>query len=133
MHLFICILCSIPFTCTSGLIQIAHCLDCCNFVVSFENDKIGVYLYNSETDEYFSYFNEKLPTSYHGTGDIYASSALGAIMRGLPVEKALSIAVDFTLECIKETAKDEDRRFYGVNFESALPFYIEKIKEALNA
>ena len=101
--------------------------------VSFENDKIGVYLYNSETDEYFSYFNEKLPTSYHGTGDIYASSALGAIMRGLPVEKALSIAVDFTLECIKETAKDEDRRFYGVNFESALPFYIEKIKEALNA
>ena len=101
--------------------------------VSFEDDKIGVYLYNSETDEYFSYFNEKLPTAYHGTGDIYASSALGAIMRGLPVEKALSIAVDFTLECMKETAKDENRRFYGVNFESALPFYIEKIKEALNA
>jgi pyridoxine kinase len=101
--------------------------------VSFEDDKIGVYLYNSEKDEYFSYFNEKLPVSYHGTGDIYASSALGAIMRGLPVETALSIAVDFTLECMKETAKDEDRRFYGVNFESALPFYIEKIKEALNA
>lgn len=101
--------------------------------ISFENDKIGVYLYNAEKDEYFSYFNEKLPTSYHGTGDIYASSALGAIMRGIPVEKALSIAVDFTLECMKETEKDENRRFYGVNFESALPFYINEIKAALEA
>ena len=55
------------------------------------------------------------------------------IMRGIPVEKALSIAVDFTLECMRETEKDENRRFYGVNFETALPFYIEKIKEALNA
>ena len=96
--------------------------------ISFEEDKIGVYYYDSTTDSYFSYFNEKLPTSYHGTGDIYASSALGAIMSGISIENSLSVAVDYTLECMKETAKDENRRFYGVNFESALPFYIEKIK-----
>ena len=99
--------------------------------VSFEADKIGVYYYDSEKDEYFSYFNEKLPTSFHGTGDIYASSALGAMMRGIPVEKSLEIAVDFTLECIKETVKDENHRFYGVNFELALPYYIELIKKNL--
>ncbi len=99
--------------------------------ISLEKDKIGVYYYDSENDEYFSYFNEKLPTSFHGTGDIYASSALGAMMRGISVEKSLEIAVDFTLECIKETMKDENHRFYGVNFELALPYYIELIKKNL--
>ncbi len=98
--------------------------------ISFECDKIGVYFYDSEKDKYFSYFNDKLPNSYHGTGDIYASSALGAIMRGIPIEKSLAIAVDYTLECMRETEKDENARFYGVNFETALPFYIKKINEA---
>lgn len=96
--------------------------------ISFKDDEIGVYYYDSTSDTYFSYFNEKLPTAYHGTGDIYASSALGAIMRGISIEDSLSIAVDFTLECMKYTEADECRRFYGVNFESAIPYYIEKIK-----
>ena len=94
-----------------------------------ENAEVGVYAYDSVEDRYFSYYNEKLPVSYHGTGDIFASSALGALMRGHSLESALRVAVDFTLECIKLTMKDEDRRFYGVNFEEALPYYIERLKE----
>ena len=97
--------------------------------ISFEENKIGVYYYDSTTDTYFSYFNEKLPVAYHGTGDIYASAALGAIMSGMDIPTALSVAVDYTLECMKKTESDPDRRFYGVNFESALPYYIEMIKK----
>lgn len=99
--------------------------------ISFSEDKIGVYAYNKESDSYFSYFNEKLPASFHGTGDIFASSVLGALMRGLSTEKSLKIAVDYTLECMKKTLADEHHRFYGVNFEEALPFYIESINKAL--
>jgi pyridoxine kinase len=99
--------------------------------ISFEEDKIGVYYYDSERDLYYSYFNEKLPVSFHGTGDIYASAALGAMMRGLSDEDSLSVAVDFTLECMKETMRDKDHRFYGVNFESALPYYIKLINKKL--
>lgn len=99
--------------------------------ISFSEDKIGVYYYDSTTDTYFKYFNEKLPTSYHGTGDTYASAALGAIMRGIPVQRALAIAVDFTLECMKKTEEDPTHRFYGVNFESALPYYIDLIEGEL--
>ncbi len=99
--------------------------------ISFEPDKIGVYYYDSEKDSYFSYFNEKLPVSFHGTGDIYASSALGAMMRGISIERSLAVAVDFTLECMKETMRDENHRFYGVNFELALPHYIELIKKEI--
>lgn len=97
--------------------------------ISFEEDKIGVYYYDSTTDSYFSYFNEKLPVAYHGTGDIYASATLGAVMSGMDIPTALSVAVDFTLECMKQTESDPERRFYGVNFESALPYYIKRITE----
>lgn len=97
--------------------------------VSFDPEKIGVYYYDSISDSYFSYYNDKMPVVYHGTGDIYASSAVGAIMRGHSVEASLSIAVDYTLECIKLTMADEDRRTYGVNFEQALPYYIDILNE----
>ncbi len=95
--------------------------------IGFEDDKIGVYYYDSEKDTYFSYYNEKLPVSFHGTGDIYASSALGAMMRGISTEDSLAIAVDYTLECMKQTLADENHRFYGVNFETALPYYINAV------
>lgn len=92
--------------------------------IDFKDGRIGVYSYDSEKNSYFSYFNEKLDASFHGTGDIFASAVLGAMMRGFSTERALAIAVDFTLECMKRTMADENHRFYGVNFEEALPYYI---------
>ena len=97
--------------------------------ISFNDSEIGVYYYDSTTDSYYKYFNEKLSKSYHGTGDVFASASLGAIMRGISIEKSLSIAVDYTLETMKKTALDPDSRFYGVNFEEALPYYIKRINE----
>ena len=96
--------------------------------ITFEESKLDVYSYDSTTDSYFSYYNDYMPVAYHGTGDIFASATVGAMMRGHSVESALAVAVDFTLECIKLTMADENRRTYGVNFEEALPFYIERLK-----
>ncbi|MBQ7363438.1 MAG: pyridoxamine kinase [Clostridia bacterium] len=96
--------------------------------IGFKEDEIGVYMYDSEKDSYYFYANEKLPASFHGTGDVYASATLGALMRGHSTENALRIAVDFTLECMRKTMQDENHRFYGVNFEEALPYYIELLK-----
>ncbi len=67
-----------------------------------------------------SYVNEKLPGSYHGTGDIFASAVTGAMARGRSLEQAQKLAVDFTLESMRKTMEDPERRFYGVNFEEAL-------------
>lgn len=99
--------------------------------IGFKDNEIGVYAYDKNEGTYYSYFNEKLPVNYHGTGDIYASATLGALMRGMSFYDSLSLAVDFTLECMKCTARDENRRFYGVNFEEALPFYISRIPALL--
>ena len=97
--------------------------------ITFDPTKLGVYAYDSTTDTYFSYYNDYMAVAYHGTGDIYASATVGALMRGHTVESALSVAVDFTLECIKRTMADDDRRFYGVNFEEALPYYIDRLNK----
>lgn len=97
--------------------------------ISLQEDRIGVYSYNSDTDTYFSYFNEKLPAAFHGTGDVYASATLGAMMRGFTTEESLAIAVDFTLLAMKKTLEDENHRFYGVNFEQALPYYIDRLNK----
>lgn len=95
--------------------------------VSFEGDKLGVMGLNSQTGEFYSYFNEKMPVMYHGTGDIFASTCVGALMRGLPLEESLSVAADYIVECIKFTENDENSRWYGVNFEEAIPFLIKRI------
>ena len=97
--------------------------------VMLESGKIGVYSYDSTTDEYFSYYNEHLPVAYHGTGDIFASATVGAMMRGCSISEALTVAVDYTLECIRLTMLDPERRTYGVNFEQALPYYIELLNK----
>ena len=96
--------------------------------IGFTPDTIGVYFYDAEKKSYYSYFNRKLPVSYHGTGDIFASAALGGYMRGLTTEEALSLAVDFTLECMEKTLQDENPRFYGVNFEEAIPMLVNRLE-----
>lgn len=50
---------------------------------------------------------------------MFASACVGALMNGKDLAGALKIAVDYTLECIRETQNDPDARWYGVNFESA--------------
>lgn len=94
--------------------------------ISFNEREIGFYAYDSRTEQYFWYYNERMPVSFHGTGDIFASAFTGAWTRGMRLCDALVLAVDYTLECIRETMRDEDRRFYGVNFESALPMLINR-------
>ena len=82
--------------------------------------------YDSATGEYFTYFNEKMPVSFHGTGDIFSSVVMGGLMRDLSLEDALKLAVDYTLECIRITNKDET--WYGVEFERAIPMLCERLK-----
>ncbi len=96
--------------------------------VSYEEGKIGVEMYDSEKDSFFSYFGEKLPAMFHGTGDIFSSAVVGAYSRGKSVEDALKVAVDYTAECIRLTLQDPDHRSYGVNFEEAIPFLVGKLK-----
>lgn len=97
--------------------------------ISFEPSMLGVMGYDSTTKEYFSYFNEKINVNFHGTGDVFASCCVGALMNGYNLEESLKIAAEFTLESIKKSIEDKDSRWYGVNFESAIPYLIKRIEK----
>lgn len=95
--------------------------------ISFEKDKLGVMSYDSESGEYFSYFRERIPESFHGTGDVFASTFLGALMRERSIGDSLKIATDFTVECIKATLGNPQERKYGVNFEEEIPYLVSRM------
>lgn len=85
--------------------------------ISYEADKTGVVVY--EKGEYSYYEHEFLPNSCHGTGDIYASAFVGALMRGKSAYEAAKIAADYVVCCIKATAEEENH-WYGAKFEPVL-------------
>lgn len=95
--------------------------------VSFDENKLGVMGYDGS--RYFSYFNDKAPMSYHGTGDIFSAAAVGGLMRGMTMEEALQLAVDYTLQCIRVTRSDPNATWYGVEFEKAIPLLCERLKD----
>ena len=95
--------------------------------VKYDDKTQGAVAYNSATGEYFEYYRENIPISYHGTGDVFSSALMGALTLGYPMEKALKIAVDYTVDCIKETVGD-DEHWYSVKFEKCIPSLIESLK-----
>lgn len=86
---------------------------------------IGILMYVDGKMDYYEH--EKLPNSCHGTGDVYASAFVGALMRGKSANEAARIAAEYAMECIKKTAK-LDNHWYGAAFELALPKLIEMLK-----
>ena len=95
--------------------------------VSFEEGKTGVMGYDKEKDEYHYYAHNKLAQSFHGTGDIFSSTCVGAMMNGLDWKDAVAVAADYTAECIRVTLEDPEKPWYGVNFEQAIPYLLKKI------
>lgn len=95
--------------------------------ISFDEEQLGAMAYDSITDKFIFYSNKKVSNYYHGTGDVFASTCFAALVRGKTFDEAVRLAVDFTLEAIIHTENDPNRRWYGVNFEEAIPFLINRL------
>lgn len=102
-------------------------LGCKNIIltgISYAPGRTGIVIF--ENGVYSYYEHELLSNSCHGTGDIYASSFVGALVRGNSAYRAAQIAADYTVECIRETAKLSNH-WYGAAFEPVLPKLIEAL------
>ncbi len=84
--------------------------------------KLGVLAYDAARERYYAYDNTCMPATFHGTGDVFSSVLTGGLTLGLGLYCAIDLAVDFTLEAIRATLADPDRRDYGVSFEHAIPY-----------
>ena len=102
-------------------------LGCKNVIftgVSYAPGKTGIVVL--ENGVYSYYEHDFLPNSCHGTGDIYASAFVGALVRGKSAYDAAKIAANYTVACIEATAQEENH-WYGAKFEPVLIKLIQSL------
>ncbi len=92
--------------------------------VSYRPGKTGVVVYTNHSYEYYEH--DLITDGCHGTGDVYASAFVGALMREHTAFESARIAADYTVSCIKYTQGDKDH-WYGVKFEPVLPELIQAL------
>lgn len=92
--------------------------------VSYNPGKTGVLVYENGKTEYYEH--DKISKGSHGTGDIYASAFVGALMNDKTVYEAAKIAADYTVKCIINTQGDKDH-WYGAKFEPVLRDLIDML------
>lgn len=82
----------------------------------------------SANDQVFVIENEKVGRSFFGTGDMFASSLLVAILAGYSLKEGVEIAATFIKMAIEVTDLTQDKRL-GPNYAGALPWLMNKSRE----
>lgn len=95
--------------------------------IAFGAGKNGVYGLDTVSGEYFAYENDHIDAAYHGTGDVFSSVSVGGIVRGLSYADAFALAADYTADTIRETLKNPDKPWYGVDFEATIPELVKML------
>jgi pyridoxine kinase len=95
--------------------------------VWFNEDKLGAAVYDAaeNTTEYV--FADRIEGYVHGTGDVFGSALLSALLNNFTLAEAVQIACDFVCKSIRITIELDQERRYGVAFERALPGFIERL------
>ena len=93
--------------------------------IAYQKEMTGVVVYDENGYQHF--IHPRIAKSYHGTGDVYASTFLGAYLSNNDLYKSTKIAADFVVEAIKNTIEDPSHN-YGVKFEPLLVDFISKNK-----
>ncbi len=92
--------------------------------VGYAPDKTGVVVREGSETRYYEH--RRIAKGCHGTGDVYASAFVGALMNGFTRYDAAVLAADYTVKCIEITQGDADH-WYGVKFELELPGFIRML------
>ena len=81
----------------------------------------------SSSDKTFVIENDRVERSFFGTGDMFASSLLAAILAGYSLKDSSQIAATFVKMAIKATDLTQDKRL-GPNYAGALSWLMKKVE-----
>ncbi len=96
--------------------------------VFFHDKHLGAATYDKNTGEISYAFSERVPGYYHGTGDVFGSALLSALMNDFSLQQAAEIAVRFTTASIQRTAEAKTDIRFGVNFEQSIPGFLKDLR-----
>ena len=74
----------------------------------------------TEGGAFFEVGNELLPYMLHGTGDLYCSCLLAAVMAGRTLKESVVFAGDFVHDAMLVSSQQPQFRDRGVSFETML-------------
>lgn len=114
------------------ILELAFTLDVENIVLtgtSLKDGSYGVTTYNRTENSINFCRTEKINGSYHGTGDIYASSLIAALLNNFSLFDAAKIAAEFTSKTILNTIDtiEPENLKSGMQFEAILPHLIKSL------
>ena len=73
--------------------------------------------------------SELLPYMLHGTGDLFASALLAAVMCGQEIADAVEFAGEFVCESMEITREQPNFELRGVSFETKLGLIAQLLQE----
>jgi pyridoxine kinase len=88
--------------------------------VFFDEDNLGAAGYDAATGQIDYFFAPRIEGYYHGTGDVFGSAMVAALLSGTTLARALELAVEFTTASIQRTKDSGADIRFGVNFEAGL-------------
>lgn len=97
--------------------------------VWFEEKHLGAACYDTKTDKMDIVLKKRFLGMFHGTGDVFASALTAALVKGKDLKKATQLAVKFTTDALKRTAKGYTDHQFGVDFERSLPMLIRTLRK----
>ncbi|MDR3262025.1 MAG: pyridoxamine kinase [Tannerella sp.] len=96
--------------------------------VFLDDRQLGAATYDAATGEIAYLLSGKIPGYYHGTGDVFGSALLAALLNGFDLTAATRIAVNFTVASIRRTFEAQTDIRFGVNFEQGVPEFLKELK-----
>jgi len=97
--------------------------------VNFRPGETGIALLRKGMEKPLYLFHQRFEGLFHGTGDVFASFLLGALMNDQPLETAAQTALDMTRAAIVHTVQDGEPLRYGMQFEKTLPLFWQRIQK----
>ncbi|MBE6717659.1 MAG: pyridoxamine kinase [Ruminococcaceae bacterium] len=95
--------------------------------VCFDNENVGASCFDAENGAFSTFLAPRIEGFYHGTGDVFASTLLSALLNNKTLAESTKIAVDFTEDSIIRTRNAKTDTRYGVIFEQELPALVRKL------
>jgi pyridoxine kinase len=96
--------------------------------VFFNEEELGAATYDAETGEIAYSLAKRIEGYYHGTGDVFGSALLSALLNGFSLNESAAIAVRFTTSAIQKTAEAKTDIRFGVHFEQSIPEFLQDLK-----
>ena len=98
--------------------------------VAFDGAHLGAASYEAATGRFSLAQEARVPELYHGTGDVFGSVLVAALVRGATLDAATRVAARFTTQSIQRSFEAKTDNRYGVDFESGLATLSSLIESA---